>query len=152
MPGTLNGRQALTSRKRSRCRRKTRACELRAEGRSLEDVAIELGYAGKSGAFRAIRRGMARTLEPATELRAQTNATLTLLIDEAMDVAMDRQAPDRWQAFAALVQLLNRQAKLMGLDAPPRRALGVLDGEVLATLMAKMERELRSLGVDPATA
>ncbi len=92
-----------------------KALELRMEGKTFEAIAEELGYAGKQGAYDAVRRSIAAiTREPAEEL---------LKLDlERLDAMwgihyLNAQAGDV-QALAACMKIMERRAKLLGLDAP----------------------------------
>lgn len=92
-----------------------KALELRMEGKTFEAIAEELGYAGKQGAYDAVRRSLeAITREPAEAL---------LKLDlERLDAMwgihyLNAQAGDV-QALAACMKIMERRAKLLGLDAP----------------------------------
>ena len=129
--------------------REARACELRLQGLTLQAIATELGYADPSGAFYAIQRALQRTLQPAADLRARDNATLELAISEAVAVAFDRGNPNQWVAMGALLQVLRRRAALMGLDAPSRKVVTLVEEEQLMGMIARLEGELRAAGHDP---
>jgi len=95
--------------------RAAKALELRMEGKTFEAIAEELGYAGKQGAYDAVRRSIAAvTREPAEEL---------LKLDlERLDAMwgihyLNAQAGDV-QALSACMKIMERRAKLLGLDAP----------------------------------
>ena len=95
--------------------RAAKALELRMEGQTFEAIAEALGYAGKQGAYDAVRRSLAAvTREPAEEL---------IKLDlERLDVLwqiqyLNAQGGDV-QAMAACMKIMERRAKLLGLDAP----------------------------------
>lgn len=98
--------------------RASKALELRMEGKTFEVIAEELGYAGKQGAYEAVRRSLAEiTREPAEEL---------IRLDlERLDVLwqiqyLNAQGGDV-QAMAACMKIMERRARLLGLDAPEKR-------------------------------
>lgn len=104
-----------------------KALELRMEGKTFEAIAQELGYAGKQGAYDAVKRSLdAITREPAEEL---------IKLDlERLDVLwqiqyLNAQGGDV-QAMAACMKLMERRAKLLGLDAPVKQ-------DVTATVTTK---------------
>lgn len=94
-----------------------KALELRMEGKTFEAIAKEVGYKGKQGAYDAVKRSLdAITREPAEEL---------IKLDlERLDVLwqiqyMNAQVGDV-QAMAACMKIMERRAKMLGLDAPAK--------------------------------
>jgi hypothetical protein len=127
------------------------------EGKTFEAIAEELGYAGKQGAYDAVKRSLdAVTREPAEEL---------IKLDlERLDVLwgiqyLNAQVGDV-QAMAACMKLMERRAKLLGLDAPIKQDVkqevttksGVLivpaavDPDAWAEAAAKQQAELATHG------
>lgn len=93
------------------------AMTLRMEGRTFDAIAKELGYAGKQGAYDAVRRSLREVIrEPAEEL---------IRLDlERLDVLwgiqyLNAQSGDV-QAMAACMKIMERRAKILGLDAVPK--------------------------------
>lgn len=105
-----------------------RALELRMQGKTFEAIARELGYAGKQGAYESVKRSIdAITREPAEEL---------IKLDlERLDVLwqiqyLNAQSGDV-QAMAACMKIMERRAKLLGLDAPAKVEATGRDGAPL---------------------
>lgn len=102
-----------------------KALELRMEGKTFAAIAEEAGYNSPQAAFDAVRRSLAAiTAEPAQEL-----VRLEL---ERLDVLwgiqyLNAQAGDV-QAMAACMKIMERRAKLLGLDAPTKIAETDPDG------------------------
>ena len=105
------------------------AVEARRAGAAYDDIARQLGYRDKSGAYRAVRAGLAKALrEPADDLRALELARL------------DRLQLAHWQKAAAgdaaathtVLKIMERRAKLLGLDAPIRVDVRRLVREIAA--------------------
>ena len=94
--------------------RQLQALELRLAGATYEQIAEQLGYAGRSGAFKAVESALKQTLrEPAAELRSLSAERLdraTLAIWRAVG-AGDLHAID------VLLRLEARRARLLGLDS-----------------------------------
>jgi len=85
------------------------------EGKTFEEIAREAGYASKQAAFDAVKRSLELIVrEPAEEL---------LKLDlERLDVMwgihyINAQGGDV-QALSACMKIMERRAKLLGLDAP----------------------------------
>ena len=102
-----------------------KALELRMEGKTFAAIAEELGYAGKQGAYDAVKRSLdAITREPAQDL---------LKLDlERLDAMwgihyLNAQAGDP-QALASCMKIMERRARLLGLDAPTKIAETEADG------------------------
>ncbi len=115
--------------------RAARAVVMRREGAAWEEVKRELGYSNRSTARRAVLGALAKTLKRAgvDELREEMSATLDDLEDvasglmlESVEKARGAQEPAEERAYYELalraqdriVRLLDRRAKLHGLDEP----------------------------------
>lgn len=95
--------------------RERRAVELAISGASLDQIAQEVGYADKSGAWKAIRRTLDRQEAAAvTELRALENARLDRLQSAWWDKALGGDD----KAAQIVLRVFERRAKLNGLDQP----------------------------------
>lgn len=116
--------------------RSRKAIELRIQGFNLDHIANECGYTNRSGAFRAIERGLKQSLrEPSERLRDLQNERLNRQIQSLWPSAMgssatpntnppgkpsnatEAVAPDH-RSHLRILQIMDRQAKLNGLDAP----------------------------------
>ena len=89
------------------------ALRLRTQGKPLAEIARILGYRGESGAHRAIRTGLQKTLqEPADELRTMEAERLDRMLEGLWDKAV---SGDTWSVDRVL-GIMDRRAKLLGLD------------------------------------
>jgi len=95
------------------------ALELRKAGAGYRQIADKLGYAGPSGAYSAVEAALAKTLqEPADALRKlelERLDTLWLALYPVM------HSGDQG-AIAHGIKIMERRAKLLGLDAPTKVA------------------------------
>ncbi len=105
-----------------------KALELRMEGKTFEAIAQEAGYNSKQAAYDAVKRSIdAITREPATDL---------LKLDlERLDAMwgihyLNAQVGDV-QALAACMKIMERRARLLGLDAPVKQELAGKGGKDL---------------------
>ena len=97
--------------------RAAQALTLRMEGQTFEAIANQLGYAGKQGAYDAVRRSLREVIrEPAEELIQLDLKRLDVLWGIQY---LNAQAGDV-QAMAACMRIMERRAKLLGLDAQPK--------------------------------
>ncbi len=109
-----------------------RAVELRVRGKSVREVATELGV-GVTTAHDAIRRGLEITIEatkvPAEQLRAQETERLEYALAKVVDV-LDTAGDEatRLKAAGEVRQLSQRLSALHGLDAPKRAEVTGKDG------------------------
>lgn len=95
--------------------RQRRAVELRKSGASFDEIARHLGYKDASGAYRAVRAALRKTIQqPADELRVLETARLDALMMAIWADAMkgDVAKMDR------VLKIMTRRATLLGLDAP----------------------------------
>ena len=109
--------------------RAAKALELRMEGMKFDDIANELGYNSKQAAFDAVSRELkAITREPAEEV---------LRIDlERLDRMwgihyLNAQAGDA-TALSSCMRIMERRARLLGLDAPSKNEVTGKDGSPIA--------------------
>lgn len=97
--------------------RQRQAVELRKAGAGFEEIARQLGYKDASGAYRAVKAALRKTIQqPADELRALEAARLdAMLLGIYADARKGNVAKiDR------VLNIMTRRAKLFGLDAPTK--------------------------------
>lgn len=103
----------------SAARRAARALELRSTGATFAEIARRLGYSSKTGAHDAVKRGLDATLrKPADTLRKLDLERL----DRLFATHYPRACRGDHQATLACLRVMERQAALLGLDAPVRTA------------------------------
>lgn len=137
--------------------RARKACEMRSEGYDFNEIATELGYADRSGAWRAVRRTIARLPVPAAKaLRASQ-------IDELLEIqrahfphAIGLRAADgapitdktglevlpSKDAAEVHIKAGKRIAELYGLDQP--KSLRIEVERQLGQLLDRLRKELPS--------
>lgn len=92
------------------------ALQMRKAGHTYADIAMSLGYRGRSGAFFALQRGMRRgvAVKASSEL-----LTLELERLNALTQAMfSRALTGDLGAIEAYLLILDRRAALLGLNGP----------------------------------
>jgi gamma-glutamyl:cysteine ligase YbdK (ATP-grasp superfamily) len=78
------------------------------------DIANELGYKAESGAFRAVKAGLQKTLqEPADQLRTMEAERLDRMLEGLWEKAITGHT---WEVDRVLA-IMDRRAKLLGLDS-----------------------------------
>ncbi len=98
-------------------RRDAQAVELALAGASYDAIAAELGYADRSGAWRAVRRALDRhEAADVVALREQEVARLDRLQRGLWSKAVRGDV----QAAAVVLRLIDRRCRLQGLDVPAR--------------------------------
>lgn len=99
--------------------RAAQAMELRLAGKTFDEIAQIVGYAGKQGAYDAVKRSLDAIIrEPAEELR---KADLERL-DRLWTTPYQQAQTGDMHAVATCLKLMERRAKLLGLDAPQKVA------------------------------
>ena len=98
--------------------RQRQALELRKAGVPYATIAERLGYASTGGAHKAVASALKKTLaEPADDLRRLEVERLDALLS-----ALWRQAKEGNQgAVDRCIRIMERRAKLLGLDAPTKQ-------------------------------
>ena len=136
--------------------REVEALRLRAEGKTLEQIAVAVGWANKSSAKRAIDRLLADVKFDAVdnyrqlmlaELEAVKARVLEIFYADHVHVADGKVVRDKGRAvfdrgpnLAAareFRQLTERISKLIGADAPTRKVVEVLTNDVVDQAIAQ---------------
>lgn len=108
-------------------------------------IAEELGYSDPSGAYRAVKRAMDRLhQEPADDLRRVEVETLDNLFRIAFAKAQ-QPGPGQMGAVEKCIMIMDRRAKLLGLDAPQRRIVDVVQRDQFQEMMIALNAELAQL-------
>jgi hypothetical protein len=95
--------------------KESKVLELRRAGLTWQRIAEETGYADHTGAYAAYKRAIKRTLQqPADELREQELDRIDRLQLAAWPNAMKGDI----KSILAVVKLMERRARLLGLDTP----------------------------------
>jgi hypothetical protein len=91
------------------------ALELRRAGVTYEVIARQLGYADRTGAYRAVRTALAQNIkEPADDVRALELERLDALLRGVWVPATQGNV----QALDRVLKIMDRRAALLGLDEP----------------------------------
>lgn len=102
--------------------RELKVLELRRAGLTWQRIAEQVGYADHSGAYLAYKRALKRVLkQPAEELRQAEIDRLDRLQLAAWPKAMQGDN----SAIATVLRIMERRAKLLGLDMPVKIAQDV---------------------------
>lgn len=96
------------------------ALELRKDGLSYDAIAEQLGYSTPQGAYQAVTAMLKKSIrEPADEVRQVENERLDVLFNKIYTRAKETgEDKDITQCLA----IMNRKARLLGLDAPTKVA------------------------------
>lgn len=114
--GGVNGAISATERQR-------RALEFRKGGATYDLIARELGYATPSGAAKAVKTALRRTIqEPADEVRQLEIARLDKMLAAHWPAVLKGNVPSTLVAL----RIQERRAKLLGLDAPAKINVDVI--------------------------
>lgn len=92
-----------------------RALRLRNLGASYDQIADELGYAGRSGAWKAVKAALDRAvIEPAMEQRVIQSERLDLMVMRCLGAVLNGDL----EQVRNVLAIEKRRADLWGLDAP----------------------------------
>ena len=98
--------------------RQVQAVELRKSGLGFQDIADRLGYAGPSGAHKAVMSVLRKIMqEPTDELRKLELERLDAMLNALWPAIMRKDAYTPRTVEVAL-KVMDRRAALLGLDAP----------------------------------
>jgi hypothetical protein len=130
--------------------RELKVLELRRAGLTWQRIAEQVGYADHSGAYLAYKRALKRVLkQPAEELRQSEIDRLDRLQLAAWPKAMQGDN----SAIATVLRIMERRAKLLGLDMPVKIAQDVTvwdGGESIDRAVRDLAELLRENSADSA--
>jgi transposase-like protein len=111
--------------------RQRKALEARKAGATYDQIARQLDYASTASAYKAVKVALRKTLqEPADELRTLELTRLDALLIPVWSQAMKGSLP----AIDRAIRIMERRAKLLGLDAPLKFDLAQIVEQVAAEL------------------
>ena len=128
--------------------KRRKACELHVAGHNLDEIARQLGYATRSGAWRAIQRTLKEHTRPASEQeRARAISRAEWLWGKASGRVESTGAEPK--SVQAAAKVLEHLADLEGTNAPKKveqipHQLGVEEAKVL--LVKAMDRARQIVG------
>jgi ADP-ribosylglycohydrolase len=96
--------------------------EMRLAGVTFEVIARSVGYSSAGSCYNAYKRALIRTLqEPAEAVREAEVARLDRLMQGVWTAALRGEV----RSVEAVLRIMDRRAKLMGLDAPTKQQVEV---------------------------
>ncbi len=125
--------------------RESKVFELRIQGFTFEQIAVEVGYQGASGAWQAYKRAKESFIFESVEEVRQLEL---MRLDEMMFALWDRAIGGDLPAASCVLKIMDRRAKLLGLDKPEKIEVNKwdfngadLDEEVQKLVIMMNERE-----------
>jgi len=98
--------------------RRTEAVRLRAAGRTYDQIAQDLGYGSRSGAYKAVWKVLRDNEAGAVEeYRILELARLDSLLCSVWPIAINPDHRDRNKAIDQVLKIMDRQAALHGFTA-----------------------------------
>lgn len=126
-------------------RRDARVYELRIQGNTFDQIATEVGYSGPSGAWQAHQRIKSEWIFESIEEARQLEL---MRLDELQVAVWDRALNGELPAAHCVLKIMDRRAKLLGLDKPEKVEVNKwdfnaedLDAEVQRIVTMMNERE-----------
>lgn len=105
-----------------------------AGGYTLDQIAEHVGYANRSSAYKAIVRGLRKRYQESTgdrDAAIQRHLEITRTMIKGLSAGIAKGEP---RAIEVGIQVLAREARMLGLDAPVR-----VDAKITDTLAAEIE-------------
>jgi hypothetical protein len=115
--GTNQSAQVSADRRLTQALKRQRALEMRLAGSSYDQIAEALGYANRGGAHKAVDSALRRAAKGPAELVRELEAQR---LDSLQMHWWVKAISGDVLAFRAILRLMDRRAKLLGLDAPQK--------------------------------
>lgn len=114
-------------------------------GLTFDAIAEKLGYANESSARAAFKRAVERTRDDA--LASEGRELHRLRLETALTAIWDRVLQGELQAIAMMLRILERDAKLYGLDMPVKSEIEVTsyDGNLLRERTREIIQTIREV-------
>jgi hypothetical protein len=126
-------------------KREARVFELRIQGNTFDQIATEVGYSGPSGAWQAYQRVRSEFIYESIDESRQLEL---MRLDELQVAVWDRALNGELPAAHCVLKIMDRRAKLLGLDKPDKVEVNKwdfnaedLDAEVQRIVTMMNERE-----------
>jgi hypothetical protein len=126
-------------------KRDVRVFELRIQGNTFEQIATEVGYSGPSGAWQAYQRVKSECIYESMDESRQLEL---MRLDDLQVAVWDRAINGELPAAHCVLKIMDRRAKLLGLDKPEKVEVNKwdfnaedLDAEVQRIVTMMNERE-----------
>lgn len=116
-------------------------------GATYGDIAAQFGFRTPNVAAMAIERALAETVDDTqdrSKLRRRMSLTLDRLLRAVMPKAINAENPEQLPAVRVALTVVERYAKLNGLDAPIQHEVSLVDDEKFTTLV---ELAARGMGM-----
>jgi hypothetical protein len=98
-------------------KRDVRVLELRIQGNTFEQIAMEVGYSGPSGAWQAYQRVKSECIYESMDESRQLEL---MRLDDLQVAVWDRAINGELPAAHCVLKIMDRRAKLLGLDKPAK--------------------------------
>lgn len=98
-------------------KREARVFELRIQGGTFDQIANEVGYSGPSGAWQAYQRVKSEFIYESVDESRQLEL---MRLDELQVAVWDRAINGELPAAHCVLKIMDRRAKLLGLDKPEK--------------------------------
>lgn len=118
--------------------------DARKAGMSFAEIAraVDPPYSDASGAFRAYQRGMKQMIrEPAEDVKNLELARLDTMLKALWPAVLQ----GKWLAIDRALAIMDRRARMLGLDAPLRQIVEVVTEEAIDRAIEELEARAQEL-------
>ncbi len=132
----------------SKLQQETKALELRLQGLTLEEIAKKTGFwKDRRGAYRAVTTALKRATEDNNELADELRTLELERLDKYLTTLKAKIRKGDTRAIDTALRIMDRRAKLLGLDAPAKSEVDVNVSELpREQLIAGAVEQLRAMG------
>lgn len=129
--------------------RRAQAIALRLAGMDYQTIAERLGYADRGAASKDVYRALEANLEAEAAAAATLRELEVQRLDRMQAAAWAKAAKGDLKAIETVLKIIDRRARLLGLDRPARTEITGADGgplQIEAVDLAELERLINLAG------
>ena len=119
--------------------RDARALELRCAGATYWNIAQALGFRSKGSAHRAVERALQAEIGSVSDIRERYRRTQIARCQRLVRATWPAALKGDLGAISVVVKILEREARLLGLDAPATMSVSVRTHDHLLEMLGELE-------------
>jgi hypothetical protein len=128
--------------------RRTQAISLRLAGVDYETIAAKLGYASRGAAYTDIDRALAANKAEEDAAKETLREVEAMRLDRLQAAVWSDATKGDTRSVDSALKIIAQRCRLLGLDAPTRTRIEIVDEDVARLLVERLEADFARLTAD----